>query len=128
MGDALETVRAWHAALNRGDVERLLGLSTDDVEVGGPRGVGRGNQLLREWFGRAGVRMTPRRVFARGDLVVVEQGAVWPGETVEQTVASAFRVRDGKVSSVVRYADVDAALDAVELDPNTDATETWERT
>jgi ketosteroid isomerase-like protein len=121
---ATQTVREWHAALNSGALERLLALSTDDVEVGGPRGVGRGSQLLREWFGRAGVRMTPRRVFARGDVVVVEEGAVWPGETVEQTVASAFRVRDGRVSSVVRYADVDAALAAAGIDESTEQSET----
>jgi ketosteroid isomerase-like protein len=33
---AIETVLAWHAAVNQSDVERLLSLSTEDVEVGGP--------------------------------------------------------------------------------------------
>jgi hypothetical protein len=36
----VRVVEAWHAALNEGDVDRLVGLSHPDVEVGGPRGVG----------------------------------------------------------------------------------------
>ena len=43
------TVRAWHQALNAGDVDRLVALSSEDVEVGGPRGATRGAQALREW-------------------------------------------------------------------------------
>jgi ketosteroid isomerase-like protein len=46
--------------------------------------------------------------------LVVEQTARWRTEsgalTEPQTVASVFRVVDGRVSSVVRYADLDAAL------------------
>jgi ketosteroid isomerase-like protein len=49
-------VLAWHAALNDGDLERLLKLTTPDVEVGGPRGTGRGAELLRDWVGHAGIR------------------------------------------------------------------------
>jgi hypothetical protein len=37
-----EVVLAWHAALNAGGIDRLLALSSEDVEVGGPRGVSRG--------------------------------------------------------------------------------------
>src|SRR5438034_2406637 len=104
--DAVETVRAWHDALNAGDVERLMALSSDEVEVGGPRGTGRGATALREWFGRAGIRMEPAQTFHRADIVVVEQRANWqpPGQetaTSPQTVASVFVVKDGRVASVV---------------------------
>jgi ketosteroid isomerase-like protein len=109
-----DIVLAWHAAVNAGDVERLVDLSTEDVEVGGPRGSGRGQQLLREWFARAGVRLEPERVFEHGDSVVVEQRAMWPGSP-PQVVASAFSVRDGKVERVVRYASVSEALQAMGL-------------
>jgi hypothetical protein len=101
--------------VNSGDVERLVALSSDDVEVGGPRGSGRGSQLLREWFARAGIRLQPRRVYVRDERVVVEQGATWPGQA-EQTVASAFEVRDGKVERVIRHATLADALDAAGLD------------
>ena len=42
-------------ALNAGNVERVIALSTADVEVGGPRGAGRGADLLRDWVARAGI-------------------------------------------------------------------------
>ena len=109
--NARETVLAWHTAVNAGDVERLVDLLTEDVEVGGPRGSGSGQQLLRDWFARAGVRLEPLRVFERDDLVVVEQSATWP-DAPTQVVASAFSVRNGKVGRVVRYATVEEALRA----------------
>jgi SnoaL-like domain len=114
-GRAVETVLEWHHAVNAHDVERLVALSTRDVEVGGPRGAGRGAALLREWFARAGVQLQPRRVFAGENTVVVEQDATWPGQP-PQVVASAFEVHAGRVSRVVRYARLSEALDAVGLD------------
>src|SRR5690349_15445676 len=57
----LELVHDWHVALNAGDTSRLLALSTSDVEVGGPRGAGRGSQLLEEWVARAQIRLEPLR-------------------------------------------------------------------
>lgn len=56
MSDA-ETVVAWHDALNAGDVERLVALSHEDVEMGGPRGPARGQIVLREWVARSGIRL-----------------------------------------------------------------------
>ena len=113
-------VVAWHDALNAGDVERLVGLSSEDVEVVGPRGSGTGSQLLREWVNRAGIRLQIRRAFHRDDTVVVEEDAQWRSAETgalseSQVVASVFRVRDGRVISVARYADVAAALHAAGL-------------
>jgi hypothetical protein len=71
----LRVVEAWHEALNGGEVDRLVDLSHPEVEVGGPRGTGRGAQLLREWVDRANIRLEPRRVFHHADTVVVEQWA-----------------------------------------------------
>jgi hypothetical protein len=111
----VEVVRAWHDAVNAGDVDRLLALSTDDIEVGGPRGAGRGAQLLRDWFGRAGIHLEPRQLFVRGATVVAAQGAMWrdAGSGVirgEETPASVFVVDAGRVSCVIRYPDLAAAL------------------
>jgi hypothetical protein len=36
--DRFAVVRAWHEAVNQGDVDALVALSDDDIEVGGPRG------------------------------------------------------------------------------------------
>src|SRR5438552_2665023 len=115
----VESVLAWHAALNSADVERVLPLSTDDVEVGGPRGSGHGADVLRDWVARAGVHLEAGRVFARGEVVVVEQSARWSspdGKLADpQTVASVFRVQNGLVSSTVRYPDLPSALEAAGL-------------
>ena len=117
----LRVVEAWHEALNSGELDRLVELSHPEVEVGGPRGTGRGAQLLREWMGRANIRLEPRRVFHHADTVVVEQLAQWhttdTGRVVSsQTVRSVFVVRDGRVSRVVRYPDIAGALGAAHLD------------
>lgn len=117
----LRVVEAWHEALNGGEIDRLVELSHPEVEVGGPRGTGRGAQLLREWVDRANIHLEPRRIFHSADTVVVEQWAKWRSTdagwvTGSQTVASVFVVRDGLVTRVVRYPDLADALDATNLD------------
>ena len=117
----VQTVLTWHEALNGGDRERVVALSDPEVEVGGPRGSGRGSALLREWVERANIRLQPERIFRNAEGVVVEQRAEWcDAETGEitgaQTVASVFVVRDGKVASVLRYDTLPDALDAAGLD------------
>lgn len=117
----VEAVLNWHEALNDGDIERLIVLSDPEIEVGGPRGSGRGVQLLREWVDRANIHLEPRRVFHRSETVVVEQEAEWrSADTQEvaggQIVASAFAVRDGLVASVLRYDDLAGALRLADFD------------
>jgi ketosteroid isomerase-like protein len=116
----LRVVEAWHEALNDGAVDRLVELSHPEVEVGGPRGTGRGAQLLREWLERANIHLEPRRVFQYADTVVVEQWAQWrstdTGQVIDgQTVGSVFIVRDGRVTRVVRYPNLEDALVATDL-------------
>lgn len=117
----LRVVEAWHEALNTGEVDLLAELSHPEVEVGGPRGTGRGAQLLREWADRANIRLEPRRIFHHADTVVVEQWAQWhstdTGHVIGgQTVGSVFVVRDGQVKRVMRYPALADALDATNLD------------
>jgi ketosteroid isomerase-like protein len=104
-------VLEWHAALNAGDVARVLALSTDDVEVGGPRGTGRGATLLQDWLARANIRLEPGRMEQHGARLVVEEQAAWSGGT-PQPVASLFEVKDGRVARVIRYADIESAREA----------------
>ena len=117
----LAVVAAWHDALNAGDGERLAALSHPEVEVAGPRGIGRGVDILREWVERAGIRLDPERWFGRGDALVVLQRATWrspetgePGEP--QMVATAFRIGNGRVRRVARFERLDEALADADLD------------
>ncbi|MDX6379445.1 MAG: hypothetical protein QOI57_469, partial [Rubrobacteraceae bacterium] len=116
----VQIVKAWHEALNDGDVDRLVTLSCPDIEVGGPRGSGHGVQLLREWVDRAGIYLEPQRIFHRADTVVVEQKAQWcsadTGQvTGSQIVGSVFVVRNGRIVRVMRYPDLASALRAGNL-------------
>jgi hypothetical protein len=113
--NAIQTVLAWHEALNAGDIDRLVALCREDVRVGGPRGSGSGHDLLREWFARAGLQLQARRVFHRpGGDVVVEQLATWPG-TEPATVASSFSLDEGTIATILRYDDLRQALATSEL-------------
>jgi limonene-1,2-epoxide hydrolase len=120
MASEVVVVAAWHDALNAGEIGRLASLVSDDVEVGGPRGSGRGIELLREWIDQAGIHLEPLRVFHRGDTVVVEQRATWrsretgePGEPL--LVTTIFTVRDDRIHSIMRYDDLDTALELAGL-------------
>src|SRR5262245_11339930 len=112
---AVVVVDAWQDAANEGEIERLLGLSDPEIALMGSRGTARGHGVLREWVERAGLRLTTRRVFARGAVVVAEQHGVWrsveTGEVVgEAEVASCFWVVDGRVARVARYDSLETAL------------------
>jgi SnoaL-like domain len=114
--DRLEVVRAWHEAVNRRDADALVALSDDDIEVCGPLGSARGSTVLRDWLGRAGIQLEPRRWFASSGELVVEQVASWRGPdgafTNPEIVASSFRVEDGRVRRTIRYGSLPEALAA----------------
>lgn len=118
--DALAVVRAWQAAVNARDEDRLLALSDPEIEIVGPRGVARGHDVLRQWLAHAGLNFESKREFARGGDVVVEQYGVWrsveTGEVVgEADVASVFHVAGGRLARYARFDTVDEALEAAGL-------------
>ena len=115
MHTPLHIVRQWHDALNQGEIEKLVSLVHPDVVVGGPRGSTSGAHVVREWFGRANVRLHPLAYFAREQIVVVEEEGEWidpaSGEvTGQQRVASAFAVADGLITRIVRHDQLEDAL------------------
>jgi hypothetical protein len=118
---ARQVVLAWHDAVNAGAVDRVVALSCADIEVGGPRGSGRGVQLLEEWLGRSGIRLRPIRMIERGGRVIVEQDAAWPGDEQVHRVASVFRVQGSQIASVMRYPDLPTALTEAGLDATGEA-------
>ncbi len=117
--DSIAVVRAWHQAVNQGNADELVALSHDDIEIGGPRGSAAGSAVLRDWVGRAGIQLEPRRWFAGPVDVVVEQVAIWrtseSGETEPTTIASSFRIDEGRVRRMVRFESLEEALAATDL-------------
>lgn len=117
----VKVVAAFHDHLARRDVDALVALAADDVQVGGPRGTGEGTDLLREWVARANVTFRPLRWFAKDDLVVVEQDAVWHDAAGEETdrrvLVTTFRVdAGGKLAGIERHDELAAALTLAGLD------------
>ena len=113
----VEAVLAWHEVLNAGDAERLATLSHPEVEIGGPRGSARGRQVLKDWVGRANIRLDPLRAFGRGQTVVVEEAATWrDASTGEATVATVFVLDGGLVSGIFRHDRLEDALRGAGLD------------
>ncbi|MDV8007305.1 MULTISPECIES: nuclear transport factor 2 family protein [unclassified Rhodococcus (in: high G+C Gram-positive bacteria)] len=115
----IATVLAWHDALNSQDVDTLLQLSSDDIEVGGPKGASQGLAALREWATNAGITLVPGKMYVHHGVVVVEQTATWAAEPDKSaTVASAFRVVADQVTSTFRHPDLETALAATDLSEN----------
>lgn len=110
----MATVLAWHDALNAGDVDTLLTLSSDDIEIGDPDGAAQGHAALRDWAERFDFKLEPGRIYVHDGVVVVEQRIVSvTGESGQG--ASAFRVVHDHVTSAFRHDDLAAALAATEL-------------
>jgi ketosteroid isomerase-like protein len=117
--EPVEVVRAYVAALNARDVERMLELADEDVEFNTPRGTLRGHDALRRFmeqqsFGTAYV-VVPRAFYERADLVVIdalnEMRYVDTGELAESFEdAPVFTVRDGRVARLDMRAALATAL------------------
>lgn len=114
--DALrETVESFHEHFNAGRVDDVLALATEDITVGGARGHGQGRELLDEWVRRKRTTLTPQRWFLKDDLAVIDELVEWrsreSGDVTDSTRwGMAFTVRDGKIASIGRYADVGEAV------------------
>ena len=113
----LEVVESWHHAVNARDFDQLCAITSRDVELVGPRGTGRGHEVLRQWLGRAGFHAEPLRWFCGRGTVVVEQRGRWiiPETASERVVASAFRVVGSRVVRYQRFDDLREALATVSL-------------
>src|SRR5688500_9941551 len=112
--EATRLVERWVEAVNTVDIPGTVALSDADVELAGPRGATRGQKQLRDWVERAGLRTTTRRTFAKDQRVVLLQDAEWrdPKGTpiAASVIATSFLVAGGRVVSVRRYDQLDAAL------------------
>lgn len=116
----IDIAAAWFRHVADRRIDAAMALAADSVEVGGTRGSGSGRDLLREWVDRTRAEMTPRRWFARGDVVVVEYEAVWRNRAGEdmgrRVMIVAFRIEDGRIAGISRHDDLAASLTLTGLD------------
>ena len=116
---ALDVVGEWVGAVNALDVRRVMARSAGDIEMGGPRGVTRGQPSVREWVERAKLHMETRRAFSSGDRVVLLQRVTWrdhQGLTIaEASIAHRFVVAGDRIAVVFRHETLDDALRAAGL-------------
>lgn len=115
MSSPKEIVQKWHDALNSEDVEGMVALVHHDVKIGGPRGSTSGTEIMREWFGRAHVRLYPLVYYQRQQTIVVEEQGEWRDATTgeitgSQKVATIFMVEDELITSIVRLDQIENAL------------------
>jgi ketosteroid isomerase-like protein len=125
MTNAIETVRAFYAALGRGDAPAALGLMAEDiewntmwhykVEGSGPQKVAEGllQPLMAEWSSFA---LTPSEYIAEGDTIVSlghftgVHGA--SGKSVKAGYAHVWDVAGGKIRRFRQYIDTLAVAEA----------------
>jgi hypothetical protein len=112
----IATVLAWHDALNSSDIETLIGLSSDDIDIGDVHGASQGHAALRSWAGSLTTTADLGRMYAHDGIVVVEQSISDRNKPfTAATAASAFRIVRDHVTSVFRHDDLAKALAATEL-------------
>ena len=115
MSTAKEIVGKWHDALNQGDLDTLMALVAEDVDVSGPHGTTHGAAIVREWFGRANVRLIPLAYYTREQRIVVEEEGEWIDPisgvvTGSQRVATYFVVAQGMITHILRHDQLEVAL------------------
>jgi ketosteroid isomerase-like protein len=125
MSSATDTVRAFYAALGRGDAPAALGLMAEDIEwntmwhykvVGrGPQKVAEGlfQPLMAEWRSFA---LTPAEYIAQADTVVslgnFSGMHAASGKKVDAAYAHVWDVAGGKIKRFRQYIDTLAVAEA----------------
>ena len=112
----IATVLAWHDALSQEDFGTLVGLSSDDIEIGDAHGAAQGHAALKAWARRTDATVDVGEIYYRDGVVVVEERITPrsdPGDV--RTAASAFRVVHDHVTAVFRHQDLPTALAATDL-------------
>ncbi|WP_208247707.1 nuclear transport factor 2 family protein (plasmid) [Rhizobium sp. T1470] len=127
----IQTVRDFFAAMGRGDKERLLALSAEDIEwiIPGENwplaGMHRGHPGLEDLLQKASEAMEtsftkPPEFVAQGDRVMVIGVATGKVKATnkpwEDNWVFAITVRNGKLTHIREYVDTQALARASELD------------
>jgi ketosteroid isomerase-like protein len=125
----VEIVREGWRATNRGDIDGLLAVMTDDVDFRPPSHrldgtVFRGHAGVRAWMERSKetwseLEGSPHVVASVGDQIVmaIDTRGVGheSGVPIHQRAFMVYSVRDGKIAACIAYSSEHEALEAVGL-------------
>jgi ketosteroid isomerase-like protein len=125
----VEVIRRGWRATNRGDVDGLLAVMTDDVDFRPPSHrldgtVFRGHAGVRAWMERiketwSELEGSPHVVASVGDqfVMAIDTRGVGheSGVPIHQRAFVVYSVRDGKIAACIAYSSEREALDAVGL-------------
>lgn len=117
---ALETstldsvIVVWHVAVNARDADAAAAACSEDVLLAGPQGESHGRAELRRWVEESGIRLMPKEAYDVPGGIVVAQEVTWPGAADRASEAptrlyTAFGLRDGEISSILRFESLDEA-------------------
>lgn len=113
------TVLAWQDALNSGDSDTLIALSTDSIEISSADGGSQGLLALLDWAAESNTTVTLEQAYVSGAVVVTAgeaAGSLAGGAAGERRqLAIAFRVAADQVVSVFIHPDLQSALQATGL-------------
>ncbi|MFC4496984.1 nuclear transport factor 2 family protein [Streptomyces ovatisporus] len=114
-------VREWHRAVNERDVSAARAVAAEAIVMAGPKGETAGVASFVEWIEHSGIHLRPVSWHPVDDSnVVVVQDATWPRhpqadpEAAPIRMATLFRLQDDRVTAVLRYDGLDAALAAAD--------------
>lgn len=105
----------WHVAVNAGDADSAASACAEDVKLVGDGGSSSGRDELKRWVAESGIRLMPKEAYDIPGGIVVAQEATWPGredwnaENGPVRYYTAFGLRDGEISGIYRFDNLDDA-------------------
>lgn len=113
------TVLAWQDALNSGDIDTIIELSSDGIEISSSVGGSQGLVALLDWAAETTTTIALDEAYVNGSVVVTagEAAGALAGDSSDdhRHMAIAFRVEDDQVVSVFIHPDLETALKATGL-------------
>ncbi|WP_411842485.1 hypothetical protein [Salinicoccus sp. HZC-1] len=117
----IEIAEQWIELCNSQDIEGLASITSEELEVHGPKGTTTLNKEdLKEWMERANLKLENFEAYARDNKAIMGQHGTWLNEDDsvkgEQEVYTVLVIEDQKVSALARFDDKEQAFDVSGLE------------
>ena len=119
--EMIDTADRWIEYCNDQDLEGLAGITAEELEVHGPKGTATIDKTgLKEWMGRANLKLETFEHYARDNKVVMGQHGTWLDTNGavkgEQDVYTVLVFDREKVGALGRFDDKEQAFDVTGLE------------